>query len=242
MHRRPRSATRPRRGPASRSLRAISLGSPAIMRRPLTSRNASSTEMPSTIGVVSRKISNTALRLRIRLQTWAGRRQRAGKVRGPRGRASGADAERLGLVAGREHHPAPTITGLPAIPGCRAVPPTHRTSRGQHAGSSPRDSGHRTYVRIWLRHGQVTGPFETLAPSSHRPQGSRRLPRRMSAASPSGSRRLPRRMSVASPSGIKKVAASYECRITSGIKKVAAPKRHPPRRPHQSSNRRDQTS
>jgi hypothetical protein len=44
----------------ARSRVAMSAGSPARRRRPDTSRNASSIEMPSTIGLVSRKISNTA--------------------------------------------------------------------------------------------------------------------------------------------------------------------------------------
>jgi hypothetical protein len=44
-----------------RNRSAISTGAPAILRRPPTSRNASSIEMPSTSGVVSRKTSNTAL-------------------------------------------------------------------------------------------------------------------------------------------------------------------------------------
>ena len=44
-----------------RSRAAISRGDPAIRRMPRTSRNASSIEMPSTSGVVSSKISNTAL-------------------------------------------------------------------------------------------------------------------------------------------------------------------------------------
>jgi hypothetical protein len=39
----------------------MSIGSPAIRRRPLTSRNASSIDKPSTIGVVSSNTSNTAL-------------------------------------------------------------------------------------------------------------------------------------------------------------------------------------
>ena len=43
-----------------RSLTAISSGVPEIRHRPLTSRNASSTEIPSTNGVVSLKTSNTA--------------------------------------------------------------------------------------------------------------------------------------------------------------------------------------
>lgn len=38
----------------------MSTGAPAIRSSPPTSRNASSMEMPSTSGVVSRKISNTA--------------------------------------------------------------------------------------------------------------------------------------------------------------------------------------
>ena len=40
---------------------AMSRGEPAILRMPRTSRNASSIDSPSTSGVVSRKISNTAL-------------------------------------------------------------------------------------------------------------------------------------------------------------------------------------
>ena len=44
-----------------RSLAAMSLGRPAIRSMPCTSRNASSIDSPSTSGVVSRKISNTAL-------------------------------------------------------------------------------------------------------------------------------------------------------------------------------------
>ena len=40
---------------------AISRGAPAIRRMPRTSRNASSIDSPSTSGVVSRKMSNTAL-------------------------------------------------------------------------------------------------------------------------------------------------------------------------------------
>ena len=40
---------------------AISRGEPAIRRMPRTSRNASSIDSPSTSGVVSRKMSNTAL-------------------------------------------------------------------------------------------------------------------------------------------------------------------------------------
>ena len=45
----------------ARSSQAISRGEPAILRSPPTSRNASSIERPSTSGVVSRKIANTAL-------------------------------------------------------------------------------------------------------------------------------------------------------------------------------------
>ena len=44
-----------------RNRSAISRGEPEIRRSPRTSRNASSIEIPSTSGVVSRKISNTAL-------------------------------------------------------------------------------------------------------------------------------------------------------------------------------------
>jgi hypothetical protein len=44
-----------------RNRSAICSGEPAIRRMPRTSRNASSIEMPSTSGVVSLKISNTAL-------------------------------------------------------------------------------------------------------------------------------------------------------------------------------------
>ncbi len=40
---------------------AISTGVPAVRRSPPTSRNASSTDTPSTNGVVSRKMANTAL-------------------------------------------------------------------------------------------------------------------------------------------------------------------------------------
>ncbi len=43
-----------------RSRRATSTAGPRIRRRPPTSRNASSIEMPSTSGVVSRKTSKTA--------------------------------------------------------------------------------------------------------------------------------------------------------------------------------------
>ena len=43
-----------------RRSRAISTGSPDTLRRPPTSRNASSIEMPSTIGVVRENTSNTA--------------------------------------------------------------------------------------------------------------------------------------------------------------------------------------
>ena len=43
-----------------RSRRPMSTGGPAILRRPLTSRKASSMEIPSTSGVVSRKTSKTA--------------------------------------------------------------------------------------------------------------------------------------------------------------------------------------
>ena len=43
-----------------RSRAAISGAGPAIRRRPPTSRNASSIEMPSTSGLVSRNTSNTA--------------------------------------------------------------------------------------------------------------------------------------------------------------------------------------
>ena len=53
------SPTRSRTSRRSRA--AISAGVPAIRRRPPTSRNASSIEMPSTSGVVSRNTSNTAL-------------------------------------------------------------------------------------------------------------------------------------------------------------------------------------
>ena len=45
----------------ARSRTAISSGVPAIRRSPRTSRNASSIDSPSTSGVVSRKIANTAL-------------------------------------------------------------------------------------------------------------------------------------------------------------------------------------
>ena len=45
----------------ARSSAAISTGGPTILSRPPTSRNASSIERPSTSGVVSRKIANTAL-------------------------------------------------------------------------------------------------------------------------------------------------------------------------------------
>ncbi len=45
----------------ARSRTAISRGEPAIRRIPRTSRKASSIEMPSTRGVVSSKIANTAL-------------------------------------------------------------------------------------------------------------------------------------------------------------------------------------
>ena len=63
---RPRDADRDRqpdlaRARARRSRTAISSGVPAIRRSPRTSRNASSIEIPSTSGVVSPKISNTAL-------------------------------------------------------------------------------------------------------------------------------------------------------------------------------------
>ena len=47
--------------PRARSRRAMSIGFPAIRRRPLTSRKASSIDNPSTIGVVSSNTSNTAL-------------------------------------------------------------------------------------------------------------------------------------------------------------------------------------
>ena len=43
-----------------RSATAMSTGSPTSRRSPPTSRNASSMEMPSTSGVVLRKISKTA--------------------------------------------------------------------------------------------------------------------------------------------------------------------------------------
>jgi hypothetical protein len=43
-----------------RSRAAMSRGSPAIRRSPPTSRNASSMEIPSTSGVVSRNTANTA--------------------------------------------------------------------------------------------------------------------------------------------------------------------------------------
>ena len=46
---------------SARSRAAISVGVPAIRRRPPTSRKASSIEMPSTSGVVSSNTSNTAL-------------------------------------------------------------------------------------------------------------------------------------------------------------------------------------
>ena len=53
---------RPTRSRTSRRSRAaISFGVPAIRPSPPTSRNASSIESPSTSGVVSSKISNTAL-------------------------------------------------------------------------------------------------------------------------------------------------------------------------------------
>jgi hypothetical protein len=45
----------------ARSRTAISSGVPAIRRSPPTSRKASSIEIPSTSGVVSRKIAKTAL-------------------------------------------------------------------------------------------------------------------------------------------------------------------------------------
>ncbi len=43
----------------ARNVRPISTGAPRMRRSPATSRNASSTEMPSTSGVVSWKIANT---------------------------------------------------------------------------------------------------------------------------------------------------------------------------------------
>jgi hypothetical protein len=46
---------------SARSRPAISAGVPRIFSSPPTSRNASSIEMPSTIGVVSRKTAKTAL-------------------------------------------------------------------------------------------------------------------------------------------------------------------------------------
>ena len=46
---------------SARSRVAISVGVPRIFSRPPTSRNASSIEMPSTIGVVSRNTAKTAL-------------------------------------------------------------------------------------------------------------------------------------------------------------------------------------
>jgi len=46
---------------SARSRTAISVGVPEIRRSPPTSRNASSIEIPSTSGVVSRKTSNTRL-------------------------------------------------------------------------------------------------------------------------------------------------------------------------------------
>ena len=51
--------TRSRTAPRRRT--AISAGVPAVRHSPLTSRNASSIEMPSTNGVVSSNTSNTAL-------------------------------------------------------------------------------------------------------------------------------------------------------------------------------------
>jgi hypothetical protein len=46
---------------SARSRPAISAGVPRIFSSPPTSRKASSIEIPSTIGVVSRKTANTAL-------------------------------------------------------------------------------------------------------------------------------------------------------------------------------------
>ena len=90
-----------------RSRAAISGAGPAIRRRPATSRNASSIEMPSTSGLVSRNTSKTARLAAVYAAN------RGGTTTRPRAHPPGQPAAHrrahpvgLRLVARREHDPA----------------------------------------------------------------------------------------------------------------------------------------
>ena len=87
-----------------RSRTAISGGRPAIRSMPRTSRNASSIDSPSTSGVVSSKISNTArLASDVRREARLDDDRLAGTAAAPRRRPWPCGPRRLGLVARGEH-------------------------------------------------------------------------------------------------------------------------------------------
>ena len=133
---------RPTCSRTSRRSRARDLGRACrrSARSPRTSRNASSIDSPSTSGVVSSNTAETRLaRLRVRRHP----RRHDDRVRAQPARLPAAhrraDAERLRLVARREHDPA-ADDHRPAAQRAdrRAARPTRRTRRGRRAGSSPR--------------------------------------------------------------------------------------------------------
>ena len=143
---------RPTRSRTSRrSATAISVGVPETLRRPPTSRNASSIDSPSTSGVVSSNTANTAL-LASEYADMRGRpRSLAGTAGGP--------ARRPSPSARRTPSPRSWPRGRPPTRRSRAgreaedrraARPTRRTSRGRRAGSWLHPSRHRrsrTYVR-----------------------------------------------------------------------------------------------
>ena len=114
---------RPTRSRTSRRSRtAISAGVPAIRSSPRTSRNASSIDSPSTSGVVS---SNTSIHRLARLGVGRHPRLDDDRLRaqpaGLRPAHRGAHAERLGLVARREHDPCADDHRPAAQPGIVAL-------------------------------------------------------------------------------------------------------------------------
>ena len=135
-----------------RSATAISVGVPETLRRPPTSRNASSIDSPSTSGVVSsntceHRFARFGVRRHARVDHDRSRAQPA-RLRASHRRAH---AIRLRLVAGREDDPRPDDHGLATKPWIVAL--LHRRVERVEVGVQDRGftchvhRRSRTYVR-----------------------------------------------------------------------------------------------